>query len=105
MSVISSLPFGLKLKSFYIKKLFLTLFVCIVTAGYVNSQSDKYDKISSYGSKGVYWALVQKENKNGFIDDKGKEVVPVKYDNPNNTPVKKYKKEYKAGLSKDNSSD
>jgi len=63
------------------KKLILTLFVCVFTAGYVNSQTDKYDKVGSYGSKGVSWALVQKENKYGFIDRSGKEVVPVNYDN------------------------
>jgi len=54
--------------------------------GFINKQGieivpTKYDRIYSFGSKGVKWAMVSLEGKLGFIDKAGREVVPPKYDN------------------------
>jgi len=66
------------------KNLILTLFVCVFTAGYVNSQSgnpDKYDHIEPFGLRGAPLSFVEKDRKSGFINRAGNEVIPVKYDN------------------------
>tara|TARA_Y100000385_G_scaffold199214_1_gene206294 strand:- start:337 stop:702 length:366 start_codon:yes stop_codon:yes gene_type:complete len=44
------------------------------------SHQEKYDEIGTFGLNHDDWALVKKDNRLGFIDNKGDEVVPTIYD-------------------------
>ncbi|MDG1721135.1 MAG: WG repeat-containing protein [Bacteroidia bacterium] len=43
------------------------------------SHQEKYDEIGTFGLNHDDWALVKKDNRLGFIDIKGNEVVPLKF--------------------------
>ena len=43
------------------------------------SLQKKYDEIGTFGLNHDDWAIVKKDNRLGFIDNKGDEVVPLKF--------------------------
>ena len=63
------------------KKIILIAFISLLFINSSYSQEFEYDNIGKFGSHGIAWALVQKDNKFGFIDAQGKLIVPVEYDN------------------------
>lgn len=62
------------------KQFILATFICCFSIGTANSQTIRYDHIGEFGAYGKAWAMVQKDNKFGFIDMKGKVIVPIEYD-------------------------
>ena len=51
-----------------------------------------YDEIELFDMYHDGWAMVKKDNNIGFIDYRGKEVVPLEYPNPNDG-IKWYNKQ------------
>ncbi|SFU18861.1 WG containing repeat-containing protein, partial [Algoriphagus locisalis] len=66
------------------KRIFLIALISFLLIDYSYCQSLAYDNVGSFGSHGIGWALVQKDQKVGFINTKGEEIVPIKYDNIGN---------------------
>jgi hypothetical protein len=67
------------LKIDFMKKILFVIWAIIV-CGCITAQV-KYDKIEAFGSRGnMRLALIQKNNKFGFINVNGKEIVSPKYD-------------------------
>lgn len=64
------------------KKIILTTLVCFLISGIAKPQDEGFDNIGRFGTHCRNWALVQKNNKFGFIDANGKVIVPIKFDNP-----------------------
>jgi hypothetical protein len=62
------------------KRFLLILLISYLHIGFTHAQRG-YDKIGRFGTHGLAWALVKKDNKYGFINTQGEEVVPVQYDN------------------------
>jgi len=53
------------------------------------SQTGGFDNIGKFGANGIAWALVQRNNKFGFINSRGEEVVPTEYDDPDKIKINK----------------
>lgn len=66
-------------------KTFIFLSTAILISPFIWSQTikeslqKKYDEIGTFGLNHDDWALVKKDNRLGFIDNKGDEVVPLKF--------------------------
>ena len=66
-------------------KTFIFLSTAILISPFIWSQTikeslqKKYDEIGTFGLNHDDWALVKKDNRLGFIDNKGDEVVTLKF--------------------------
>lgn len=66
-------------------KTFIFLSTAILISPFIWSQTikeslqKKYDKIGTFGLNHDDWALLKKDNRLGFIDNKGDEVVTLKF--------------------------